>query len=68
MAAYPDHAFPNARAFKAEKRRHLRVLKRALDDLRMGCAYFPSGTIHVERIAHEIEELTRELSAKEWGR
>jgi hypothetical protein len=65
---YPTHAYPDARTFKAEKRRHLREVKRAVDQLRLGCAYFPGGSHRVDAISDQIEELQRELSAKEWGR
>jgi hypothetical protein len=65
---YPAHAFPSARAFKAEKRAHLRALRKAYEALRMGCAYFPDGDGEMGRIESAIESLERKLSAKEWGR
>lgn len=65
---YPTHAYANARAFKAEKRKHLLELKRAVNQLRSGCAYFQSGTSRVAAIEEQVKALSKELSAKEWGR
>ena len=61
---YPD----GARGFKKEKRWQLRLLLKALDNLREGSAYFPSGTKHIFEIESACEELQDELSAKRWGR
>lgn len=61
--------YGSSRAYKKTKRKQLRILKRALDDLRMGCAYFPvSGASLVKVISQQVETLEWELSAKAWGR
>lgn len=65
---YPAHAYPNARAFKSEKRKQLREVLRAMEQLRSGCAYFPNGHQPVVAIKDQLEALAKELSAKEWGR
>lgn len=73
MSTIPEWVPRNAkvatrRLWKALKRRQLRTLDRALDDLRMGCAYFPGGAQRVEAISDQVKALRAELSAKEWGR
>jgi hypothetical protein len=73
MSTIPDYVLRNAkvatrRLWKALKRRQLRALDKAVDDLRMGCAYFPDGAQRVETISKEVAALRRELSAMEWGR
>jgi hypothetical protein len=37
---YPS-TFPSKRVFQRKKRRDLLVLKRAIDEARLGCAYLP---------------------------
>lgn len=67
----PEHVikqYGSARAFRARKRKALRELQRALNDLRLGCGYFPNGSRGVDNIDYEIQILTRELSVKNWGR
>lgn len=41
MKNYPDHAYPSRRAFLRKKRHDGKVLLRALDEFRNGCAYLP---------------------------
>jgi hypothetical protein len=65
---YPTHAFPNAHAFRSEKRRHLRALRKALGQLRTGCAYFPDGGESVALMIDRTVLLAQQLSVKEWGR
>jgi hypothetical protein len=72
MIPLPEHIvqdYGSSRAFKAAKRKQLRILKRALNDLRMGCAYFPvSGSSLVQVIDQQVRTLEWELAAKNWGR
>ena len=56
------------RGFKQTKRKNLRALRRALNDLRMVCAYFPEGATRVDVIDQQIKALEWELSLKSWGR
>jgi hypothetical protein len=65
---YPDHAFPSPHAFRAEKRRHLRAVRKALEALRMGCAYMPDGGEMVGLMIDRADLLAQRLSVKEWGR
>lgn len=65
---YPAHAFPSAHAFRSEKRRQLRVVRKALEDLRTGCAYFPDGGDAVKLMGQSVDLLTQQLSVKRWGR
>lgn len=67
----PEHVvkqYGSSRAFRAKKRRLVKDMRRLLSDLRLGCAYFPSGARGVENIDYELKILARELSAKSWGR
>jgi len=67
----PEHVVKqhgSSRAFRAAKRTALRNLEAALNELRIGCAYFPSGGVAVSRIDYEVKILKRELSVKNWGR
>lgn len=57
-----------ARGFKSQKRQQLRQLKKALNDLRIGCAFFPCAMDPVDAIAERVQYLERELSIKNWGR
>lgn len=56
-----------ARGFRREKRRQLRELNKALNALRKGCMYFPSGARHVHEISLRIAALFDDLSRKNWG-
>lgn len=53
MKKIPDHVLHNtktytAREFKAQKRKQVREVLRALDELRTGCAYLPGGPREVD--------------------
>ena len=65
---YPHWAYPSLHAFRAEKRRELRVLKKAAENLRAGCAYMPDGGECVGLILDRIGLLTEQLSVRRWGR
>ena len=58
----------SARAFKALKRKQLTVARKALDDLRTGCAFFPCGNLPVERIERELDAIEAAICEKNWGR
>ena len=60
--------FNGARDFKSEKRQQLKVLLKALDDFRCGCAYLPSGSRDVQRIAEILQRVQSDISTKNWGR
>lgn len=56
-----------AKGFKAIKRYQVKVLRKALDELRTGCVYLPCGTGPIEQIAQALEQLQDAVSAKNWG-
>lgn len=53
-------------SWRIEKRKQARIVKKALKDLRMGCAYTPARDIGV--ISNTIEKIIDELSIKNWGK
>ena len=57
-----------ARGFKATKRRQLKALVKAYDDLKLGSAYLPGFPTHMSMIAKGIASLREELAEKKWGR
>jgi hypothetical protein len=68
---FPKHItqdYGDGRSFKSSKRQEAFALKRALDELRLGCAFIPGGSRRVEIITEQITALRQEISAKEWGR
>ena len=65
---YPYWAYPSRRAFKVEKRRALRDIRKAIYTLRQGCAYLPTGAGPVSEIDAIVERLQKELGVKKWGR
>jgi hypothetical protein len=56
-----------ARQFKSLKRKEVRRALRAVDDLRTGCSFLPSGDTRVQRIQKELDQLKQELAVKNWG-
>ncbi|HEU4344768.1 MAG TPA: hypothetical protein VFU31_24735 [Candidatus Binatia bacterium] len=67
----PDYValqYGGRRAFKAEKRRALRAVMKALDRLYPGCAFFPCGNGPCERIRKELQVLAESIGEKGWSR
>lgn len=69
----PAHVAKNAkcennRQWKSKKRWEARELERRLNDLSMGCAYFPRGFEDVEVIRRALSRIIDDLSVKNWGR
>lgn len=64
---YPEHAYPSARSFKAKKRADAKAALKALQELRLGCAYMPTQGKIIDAI-ELIEESIDLMSAKNWGR
>lgn len=60
--------YGSARAFKALKRRQLTVARKALDELRTGCAFFPCGAEPALRARRALEEIEQSINVKAWGR
>lgn len=57
------------RNFKQLKRKQLRAVIKAMDDLRFGCAYLKRPAYRtVIRLDHEANDLKQQLSVKVWGR
>lgn len=57
-----------ARGFRAEKRRQLAAVKKAVEELRTGCAFFPCAEHPVNKIDEQLCILTAALSVKNWGK
>ena len=71
MRKVPPHivkVYGSPHAFRSEKRKQLRQLKRLLWDLRGGCAYFPSGAGPIDTMQSQLDFLLKDLSVKSWGR
>ena len=54
--------------FRKEKRSQVRELKRILDKLRLGCAYFPCGEGPIEIIENQMNVILDAVSVKHWGK
>jgi len=54
------------RGFRVSKRAQLQLVWIALSILREGCAFFPSGSKHVETMVNACELLRQEMSVKQW--
>jgi hypothetical protein len=59
--------YGGAHEFRSLKRHQLRDLVKALDELRMGCAYFPCHEFPIDKIAEQVAILKDALSVKKWG-
>lgn len=73
MKKIPDYVLTNTetysrRAFKSQKRQQVRAALKAIDDLRAGCAFLPSGSKSVEIAANALKAVQDECSIKNWGR
>ena len=67
--SYPTHAYATAHEFRSEKRRQVRAALKALDELRMGCAYHPdSGGFPVPHLIAQLELLKDAMTVKRWGK
>lgn len=58
----------SSRDFRALKRAQAREVEKALDKLRIGCAYTPEGPKICDGIQFLLERYRWLLSVKEWGR
>lgn len=68
----PAHVLSNsktasAREWKSLKRKQARIARKAIDDLRCGCAYFPLGGHDVQEADEAIDRIIEEISVKSWG-
>lgn len=66
---YPRNAYKTAHEFRSEKRKEVRQALKALEQLRLGCAYLPdSGSWNVPHIIAAVELLKDAMTVKRWGR
>lgn len=65
---YPKHAYASPSEFRKTKRQEIKRVIKALEELRMGCAYLPRAGMPVSRLLNELEELRDACSVKKWGR
>ena len=66
--AVAAHYAGGSREFKGRRRQALRALKKALADLRLGSAYFPTSYADVVLIAAAAARIEKDISIKHWGR
>ena len=57
-----------ARQFKAERRKALKRVESAFNELRRGSMWFPTCYKHVDRIDKSLAAIREDISAKNWGR
>lgn len=55
------------RQWRRLKREHLRQLRQAFEQFRLGCAYTPGYDNHTKKIGQHLKMLERLMSPKEWG-
>ena len=71
-AQLPKHVIAQygkrSRDFKAQKRKGLKLLAKALDNFRNGSAFLPCGSYPIQAIDKIIERMKIDLSVKNWGR
>ena len=68
---FPQHIrrqYGSSRAFKAQKRRDLQALRRALDDFSVGCTYVPGGSEQMDVMRKTWCILYNNMREKKWGR
>ena len=70
MANWPKNGdYASARAFRAAKRRDVRNALKAMDELRVGCAFLPPGAyMNVLAADKLLEDVKAMLSVKRWKR
>ena len=67
---FPEWIPGTSREFKARKRREAAAVARALDVLRLGCAYTPLGVrgSDFDAVCAAVDAWRKKLSANTWGR
>jgi len=68
VPAHITERYVTGRMFKQVKRRQLEEARKAVSNLRFGCAYFPAGPVPVVKVYSELNKLKLQLSQKQWGR
>ncbi|MFW0778487.1 MAG: hypothetical protein ACN2B6_12300 [Rickettsiales bacterium] len=69
----PKHILENSkcetqREWKGKKRKQAREVKKSLNELMLGCAYFPNGTHDVDAAIIAIERVIEDISIENFGR
>lgn len=64
---YWSKEYKSARHFRSIKRKQVRTVLKAIDDLRVGCAYTPAQD-HIDLAEHHLEEARDRMRVKEWKR
>ena len=57
-----------SRQFKAQKRRELRAILRAINTAALACAHLPGGSDPINNAERNIREQIDLCSVKRWGR
>lgn len=66
---YPYWAFESKRVWKQTKRQALKKVLHELDELIMGCSFYPNdGYADVTEITARCRSLRDKLSVRHWGR
>ena len=64
---YWSNSYTSARDFRAQKRKHARDALKALDALRLGCAYTPAQE-HIDAASKHLEAAKALMEVKRWKR
>ncbi|WP_373093033.1 hypothetical protein [Zhongshania sp.] len=72
MKKIPKYVIENSltespRKWKSSKRKQAREARRAIDELRQGCAYFPNGNTDVGKATEAVDRIIADISVKNWG-
>lgn len=70
--ALPKHVLKNSkcktsREWKSLKRKQARAAKKAIGELRSGCAYFPNDSNDVEEAANAVDRVIEDISIDNFG-
>ena len=56
-----------SRKFKSLKRKQLREVFKAMDDLRLACAHFPNSTTDFDAANKALNSIKHDISVNNWG-
>lgn len=72
---FPNHLARTYRQWKVRKRREMRLIRRAVEEFRLGCAYTPAydltpngKEVIFEQFDRMLKDMESRMSVKTWGR